>query len=218
MKAPRGILAGLLLTVLLVGCGGGGGGGGDGNVVIAPSSNATLADLDLSAGALDPVFQASQSDYTATVGFLTTATTVTPTTSDAAATVSVNGVAVTSGSASAPIPLAVGENPITVSVTAEDGVTTGTYTLTVTRQSASSNATLADLDLSAGSLDPVFQASQSDYTATVGFLTAATTVTPTTSDAVCHGKRERGRRDIGQRQRTDPAGRRREPHHGQRYR
>ena len=70
------------------------------------------------------------------MGFLTTATTVTPTTTDAAATVTVNGVAVVSGSASAPIPLAVGENTLTVIVTAEDGVSTGTYTVTVTRESA----------------------------------------------------------------------------------
>ena len=41
-----------------------------------------------------------------------------------------------SGSASAPIPLAVGENTLTVIVTAEDGVSTGTYTVTVTRESA----------------------------------------------------------------------------------
>jgi hypothetical protein len=82
------------------------------------------------------VFQSDQFVYTATVGFLTTVTTVTPVLSDAAATVSVNGAAVTSGSASAPIPLVVGDNIITVKVTAEDGVSTGTYTLTVTRESA----------------------------------------------------------------------------------
>jgi hypothetical protein len=145
MKMAREILAGLLLTVLLVGCGGGGGGGGDG--VAAPSSDATLAGLELSAGSLDQVFQSLQSDYTATVGFLSTATTVTPVLSDAAA-VSVNGADVASGDASAPIPLVVGENTITVIVTAEDGVTTGTYTLTVTRESADAFAQQAYLKAS----------------------------------------------------------------------
>ena len=149
-------------------------------LTVTRQSDATLADLELSAGSLDQVFQPSQFDYTATVGFLSTETTVTPVLSDAAATVSVNGAAVTSGSASAPISLAVGKNIITIIVTAEDGVTTGTYTLTVTRQS---DATLADLELSAGSLDQVFQPSQFDYTATVGFLTTETTVTPVLSDA-----------------------------------
>ncbi len=168
---------------MLAGCGGGGGGGGGGNGVDPPSGVATLADLALSAGDLDHAFQPDQFVYTATVGFLTTATTVTPTTTDAAATVIVNGVAVGSGSASAPIPLVVGENTLTVIVTAEDGVNTGTYTVTVTRESQSGVATLADLALSAGDLDQAFEPDQYVYTATVGFLTTATTVTPTTTDA-----------------------------------
>ncbi len=132
MKLAGVILAGLLLAMLLSGCGGGGGGGGGG--VVARSSVATLADLDLSPGVLDQVFQSGQADYTATVGFLSPTTTVIPVTSDAAATVSVNGLAIASGSASAPIPLAVGVNLISVNVTAEDGVTTNSYTLSVTRQ------------------------------------------------------------------------------------
>jgi len=181
MRTARGVLECLLLVMLLAGCGGGGGGGG--GDPIAPSSVATLADLVLSAGSLDQAFQSDQFVYTATVSFLTTATTVTPTLSDAAATVSVNGIDVSSGSASAPIPLVVGENTLTVIVTAEDGVTTRTYTVTVTRESSACEVTLADLVLSAGSLDQAFQSSQCVYTATVNFLTTATTVTPTTSDA-----------------------------------
>ncbi len=121
----------LMLTGLLAACGGGGGGGNN-----ASTNPAALADLELSAGALDQVFQSSQFDYTSTVGYLATETTVTPTTADAAATVTVNGAAVSSGSASDPIPLAVGANTITVIVTASDGVTTSTYTVTVTRESA----------------------------------------------------------------------------------
>ena len=45
------------------------------------------------------------------------------------------------------------------------------------------NADLTDLTLSTGPLDQVFQANQVRYTATVGFLGASTTVTPTTDDA-----------------------------------
>jgi len=45
------------------------------------------------------------------------------------------------------------------------------------------NADLSDLTLSTGPLDQVFQANQVRYTATVGFLAASTTVTPTTDDA-----------------------------------
>ena len=52
---------------------------------------------------------------------------------DSMATVKVNGTTVASGSASASIPLVLGANTITVLVTAQDGVTTTSYVLTVTR-------------------------------------------------------------------------------------
>jgi hypothetical protein len=126
------ITAVLMLAGLLAACGGGGGGGGN-NTAADP---AALAGLELSAGALDQVFQSSQFDYTSTVGYLATATTVTPTTVDAAATVTVNGAAVASGSASDPIPLTVGANTLSIIVTAADGMTIDTYTVTVTRESA----------------------------------------------------------------------------------
>ena len=48
---------------------------------------------------------------------------------------------------------------------------------------AGKNANLSDLTLSAGDLEQAFQPSLLDYTATVNFLTASTTVTPTTADA-----------------------------------
>jgi hypothetical protein len=127
-----------MLVACLSGCfgsGGGGGGGGGGNNG-APGNNANLSILVLSAGPLDQVFQQNQTVYTATVGFLAAATTVTPTTDDADATVTVNGVAVTSGTASGLIALNEGPNEIRVIVTAEDGITTKTYTVDVTRQLA----------------------------------------------------------------------------------
>ena len=131
----------LIVLTLLAGCGSGGsGGGGNNNIQAASATNADLSDLTLSAGPLDQAFQASQTSYTATVGFLVTVTTVTPTTDDANATVTVNGVAVISGAASDSISLDEGTNTITVVVTAEDGITTKTYTIDVTRQSADSFA------------------------------------------------------------------------------
>ena len=131
MKTLIEITAATVVAVLLAACGGGGGGNN------APADGAALADIELSAGALDQVFQPGQFDYTSTVGYLATMTTVTPTTMDTAASVTVNGVAVSTGSASDPIPLDVGMNaPISIVVTAADGVTTDTYTVTVTRESA----------------------------------------------------------------------------------
>ena len=129
----------LVILTLLAGCFGSGGGGGDGDNGV-PGTNADLSDLTLSAGPLDQAFQASQTVYTATVGFLAATTTVTPTTDDANATVTVNEAVVISGTASGSISLNEGANKITVIVTAEDGVTTKTYTIGVTRQSADSFA------------------------------------------------------------------------------
>ena len=59
--------------------------------------------------------------------------TVTPTVTEPNATVTVNGAAVVSGSPSDATGLEIGENIITVVVTAQDGTTTSTYTVAVTK-------------------------------------------------------------------------------------
>ncbi|WP_299583997.1 cadherin-like beta sandwich domain-containing protein [Mucilaginibacter sp.] len=114
----------------------------------APSAIATLANFAISSGTLSPVFASATSSYTASVGSAIASITVTPTISAAGAIVKVNGTIAASGAASASIPLAVGTNTITTVVTAQDGITTKTYTLTVTRPSAlSANALLTSLKL-----------------------------------------------------------------------
>ncbi len=100
----------------------------------APSNNANLASLEPSAGTLSPPFNSFLVTYTATVPYPTPSMTVTPTVEDATATIKVNDVTVVSGNASGPVSLSVGANTITTVVTAEDGTTTKTYTLTVTRE------------------------------------------------------------------------------------
>ena len=102
----------------------------------AAAANADLSNLAVSSGTLSPVFAAGTVSYTAAVGNAVTSITVTPTVADATATVKVNGTAVTSGSASGGISLNVGANTIAVLVTAQDGSTTKTYTVTVTRADA----------------------------------------------------------------------------------
>lgn len=104
--------------------------------VTTRSSVATLASLVSSTGALRPVFSSSTTSYTASVPNTTASLTLTPTVTQAQAEVRVNGVIVNSGAASGVIPLLVGSNVITVLVTAEDGVTTKTYTFTVARAAA----------------------------------------------------------------------------------
>ncbi|MFD1747509.1 cadherin-like beta sandwich domain-containing protein, partial [Rhizobium helianthi] len=120
------------------------------------STNADLANLTLSQGTLTPGFASGTTSYTASVANAVTSINVTPTLADATATMTVNGAAATSGSP-ANVNLNVGSNTITVVVTAQDGTTTKTYTVTVTRAAAvSTNADLASLALSQGTLTPGF--------------------------------------------------------------
>ncbi len=152
------------------------------NVTRLASSNADLASLAPSSGTLSPAFGAATLAYNATVPNATTSLTITPTVAQANATVKVNGTTVTSGSASSPVSLIVGANPITTTVTAQDGTTTKTYTLTVTRL-PSSNADLASLAPSSGTLSPAFGAAILAYTATVPNATTSLTITPTVAQA-----------------------------------
>ncbi len=103
------------------------------NVIRAPSSNANLIGLTVSEGTLTPAFNSSITMYADTVSNATTSITATPTDSDTTATITVNGMITASGTASNDIPLAVGSNTITVVITAQDGVTTHTYTVIVYR-------------------------------------------------------------------------------------
>jgi uncharacterized repeat protein (TIGR02543 family) len=142
------------------------------------SNDATLSALALSSGTLNPSFASGTTSYTASVANSVTSITVTPTRTQANATITVNGTSVTSGSASGSISLNVGSNTISVVVTAQDGTTTGTYTVIVTR-AGSSDATLSALSLSSGTLSPSFASGTESYTVSVANSVTSITVTPT---------------------------------------
>ena len=102
-------------------------------------------------------FAATTTSYTASVLNARTHLKLTPTVAATGATVKVGKqgttlATVTSGSASAAIPLSVGANAITVEVTASDGTTKKTYTVTVTRLASGQvwPATLTPKDLGTG--------------------------------------------------------------------
>ncbi|MDB9880848.1 cadherin-like beta sandwich domain-containing protein [Planktomarina temperata] len=97
----------------------------------AASSDATLSALALSSSSLSPSFASGTLAYTASVVHSVNSLIVTPTTNDANATATVNGASVAT-----PVTLAVGSNTVTVQVTAQDGTTTQSYTVTVTRAAA----------------------------------------------------------------------------------
>ena len=99
----------------------------------ALSANTRLSSLALSAGTLTPAFATLTGSYTASVLYGTASITLTPVKVQAGATIKVNGTTVASGSASGAIALNVGANVINTVVTAADGSSTRTYTVTVTR-------------------------------------------------------------------------------------
>ena len=138
--------------------------------------SASLSGLTLSMGTLSPAFVTGTTSYTASVPNDATSIKITPVVTDLTYNIKVNGTPDTSGAASASIPLVVGNNPITVLVTAQDGTTTLTYTVSVTRSSAVS--TLAALDLSTGSLNPSFSPGTLAYTSNVSNAATAIAVTP----------------------------------------
>ena len=152
--------------------------------IVAANQNADLNSLSVSAGLLNTAFESNTLNYSVNVASNVTSTTVTASTAEGAATFTINGNAATSSIPSSSINLNVGANPITVIVTASDGVTTKTYTVTVIRAGVgSSNANLSDLTLSYGALDQAFDAAQTIYTSTVKFMITSIQLTPTTQDS-----------------------------------
>ena len=88
------------------------------------SSNASLGSLVISAGTLSPEFSAATKDYTATVDYSCSSLAVTANPADSKASVT----SVTGNDS-----LEVGENTVSIVVTAEDG-STSTYNIVVTRR------------------------------------------------------------------------------------
>jgi hypothetical protein len=146
----------------------------------ASTVDATLSGLTLNEAELDQAFASTQESYTASVNYPTSTLTLRPVANHSAASIKVNGNSVASSSDSTQIPLDEGVNTVTVEVTAEDGVTSKTYTVSVTRAAASNvnDATLSGLTLNEAELDQVFQSTQESYTASVGYLITSLTLRP----------------------------------------
>ena len=151
---------------------------------------------------LSPAFAADTLSYTASVGNEMTHAKLTATVADTGkASVKVgktgNLADATSGTASAAIGLDVGANAILVEVTAQDGTTMKTYTVTITRAGAGAVRS-SDNDLSAlvvkahtsstgtfagQALSPAFAAGTSSYRVTVGNEMTHARLTATVADA-----------------------------------
>lgn len=164
----------IFLALLVASCGGSSGT----QVPPAPAlgNDATLSSLSISGVNMDPAFSASVTEYTAGVPHGTDNVDVSATVSDGNANWTVNGSSDTN------VPLVVGENTISILVTAENNTTTRTYTVVVMR-AASDNANLYLLQLADARLVPYFEPSTLDYSAAVEFSTAHTQVEVWTDDA-----------------------------------
>ena len=145
-----------------------------------PSTDATLSALTLSHVPFG-TFASGTTSYSAQVASSVSQTTVTPTVNHAEAiyVIKLGGVTDADGVVS----LSVGTNAITVEVTAEDGETTHTYTVTVTRAAPpSTDATLSALSMS-GIDFGMFASGTTSYSAQVANSVSQTTVTPTVNDS-----------------------------------
>ncbi len=117
-------------------------------IFVPASSNADLVGLTMSPGSLVPVFASATVTYNSSVSNATSSVTVTPIASEINSTIQVrvnNGSysSVSSGTISGSLPLNVGANIIDVLVTAQDGNTTKTYTITVNRSCPGISAVLS---------------------------------------------------------------------------
>ena len=154
------------------------------------SDNAHLIYLTLSGIAIEhgstfypPGFSPLVFNYAPSVAHSLTETTVTPTVAHSFATyvIKLDGVTDADGV----IALSVGRNVITIEVTAEDGETTKTYTITVTRASAPlTDATLkrlalSGIDIGGGVGEGADAQIQTSFKASVYHSVSQTTVSPT---------------------------------------
>ncbi|MCX6045570.1 MAG: cadherin-like beta sandwich domain-containing protein [Chloroflexi bacterium] len=108
-------------------------------IITRPSTDATLSALAIGVGTLTPSFDTNTTSYTATVENATDSVSVTLGTNEGNANTVVTvtppgGSPITCTGNPVDCPLAVGDNVIEVTVTAQDGITTKTYTLSITRE------------------------------------------------------------------------------------
>ncbi len=124
-----------------------------------PSVNALLAGLNTASGTLSPAFSSEVTEYTMTVAPGVTAIEFETTTADPNAKVLVEGAE----------KLNVGKNTVTVTVTAEDGISRTVYTVTVHR--IDTNALLSDLSFGEFPFIPAFDktAEEQIYSLTVPY-------------------------------------------------
>ena len=145
--------------------------------IAAPkSTNAKLKSMSITGGTLSPAFSANTESYSVTVPFSVSKLEVKASAADSKAKVSVNSPN-----------LSVGENTVTVTVTAESGAKK-TYTIKVTREQdpnyvPADNADLSGIKIDGYVLSPVFAADVTEYVVWLPYETESITVSGTPADS-----------------------------------
>ncbi|MFA5383347.1 MAG: cadherin-like beta sandwich domain-containing protein [Eubacteriales bacterium] len=115
------------------------------NFLTAPGNNADLSGLEVTGYTLVPAFDAATTAYTVDVPNGVSSADITATTADASATLTIGGTVAVSGVMQTISGLVVGANNIDVEVTAQDGTTVKTYTITINKAASADDNKLAVL-------------------------------------------------------------------------
>jgi gliding motility-associated-like protein len=139
----------------------------------SPGTNANLASLTTTQGTLSPAFSSAVTAYSLAVPNIVAPITIRAT--------PVDGYSKVAPDRMFTLNPPVGTSTTNIVVTADDGITTKTYTLKVTR-APSANANLASLTINKGSLSPVFSSATTAYTASVDNSVTSVSVTAGTAE------------------------------------
>jgi len=147
----------------------------------ALSDDATLSSLTLGSLILSPAFDGGTTAYTTTATNLDSDLLITPIANHRDAISVINGM---TANPTAGLNLDIGANTINVVVTAQDSVSTNTYTITLNRPTdvAATNADLSDLIPNSGDLDVVFDPNTLSYSVTAGYVSETISFTATKAD------------------------------------
>lgn len=169
-----------------------------------PGSDARLQALSAAPIVEDswkPIFIPNVTDYTAVVPLGQTAgVNITATANDPKATIKIDGKKAVSGQPYGPIILMEVEQTIEIVVTAEDGESTMTYRITFTDQNKityTDNVDLDNIKVKPGVMEPVFDASVTDYKVYEKEDVTSVQIIPTPADPLAKVQVFLGTKEIG---------------------
>ena len=167
-----------------------------------PSSDARLVKLEVgNATDFEPIFMPSKTSYTAKVAAGAEGVTITATANHPSAKIKIDGKPVESGKASELIRIMEVKQKVEVVVTAQDGKTQKTYTVTFTNENyieKTNNADLKRLEVQYGEMRPArFKPSVTDYEVSVDEETYSVELIPKPDDEYATLKVYSGTKEIG---------------------